>query len=245
MIAGVHFNWSLAEDLWPAMRRIDGQVCGLREFRDQRYMGQIRNLQRYGWLIPLSVRCLAGGVQNVLRRQDHQPAVVRRHHVLCTTRDPLRMGDIGYQNSREEGLGIKACYDDLPCYADSLHRATMTPAEAWETLGVRVGDEYRQLNANILQIENEYYSTVRPKQVLEGLEKPSLALKKRGIRYIELRSLDVNAYHPTWPGRDPGALPEVFLLFCLLAESPLIDDGERREIDRNLLDVAHRGASPD
>jgi glutamate--cysteine ligase len=52
VIAGVHFNWSLAEELWPAFRLIEGRVCGLRDFRDQRYMAQIRNLQRYGWLIP-------------------------------------------------------------------------------------------------------------------------------------------------------------------------------------------------
>ena len=244
VIAGVHFNWSLSEELWPAMRRIDERVCSLREFRDHRYMGQIRNLQRYGWLIPF----LFGA----------SPAVCKSFFVDKTTNLPsfdettfyaphatsLRMGDIGYQNSREEGLGIKACYDDLPCYADSLLRATMTPAEPWETLGVRAGDEYRQLNANILQIENEYYSTVRPKQVLDGLEKPSLALKKRGIRYIELRSLDVNAYHPLGLDETQGRFLEVFLLFCLLAESPLIDDCERREIDRNLLDVAHRGREP-
>jgi len=156
----------------------------------------------------------------------------------------LRMGDIGYQNSREEGLGIKACYDDVQQYADSLLEATLRPAESWETLGVRDGDDYRQLNANILQIENEYYSTVRPKQVLDGLEKPSLALKRRGIRYIELRSLDVNAYHPLGIDEVQGRFLEVFMLFCLLADSPLIDACERREIDRNLLDVAHRGREP-
>ena len=52
VIAGVHFNWSFADDLWPAYRLIEGRVCGLRDFRDQRYMAQIRNLQRFGWLIP-------------------------------------------------------------------------------------------------------------------------------------------------------------------------------------------------
>ena len=109
---------------------------------------------------------------------------------------------------------------------------------------MREGDEYRQLNANILQIENEYYSTVRPKQLLEGLEKPSLALKKRGIRYIELRSLDVNAYHPLGLDETQGRFLEVFLLFCLLADSPTDRCCERREIDRNLLDVAHRGREP-
>jgi glutamate--cysteine ligase len=244
VIAGVHFNWSLAEDLWPAYRLIEGRVVGLRDFRDQRYMAQIRNLQRYGWLIPY----LFGA----------SPAVCKSFFLGKATNLPsfdettyyaphgtsLRMGDIGYQNSREEGLGIKACYDDVQSYADSLLRATMQPAEAWEAIGVRDGEDYRQLNANILQIENEYYSTVRPKQVLEGLEKPSLALKKRGIRYIELRSLDVNAYHPLGLDETQGRFLEVFLLFCMFADSPLIDDCERHEIDRNLLDVAHRGREP-
>ena len=244
VIAGVHFNWSLAEELWPALRRIESRLCSLRDFRDERYMALIRNLQRYGWLIPY----LFGA----------SPAVCKSFFVGKSTNLPafdettyyaphatsLRMGDIGYQNSREEGLGIKACYDDLHSYADTLLRATLTPAEPWELLGVKVGDDYRQLNANILQIENEYYSTVRPKQPLDRLERPSLALKRRGVRYIELRSLDVNAYHPLGLDETQGRFLEVFMLFCLLADSPLIDAGERREIDRNLLDVAHRGREP-
>ncbi|MDJ0739344.1 MAG: glutamate--cysteine ligase [Gammaproteobacteria bacterium] len=244
VIAGVHFNWSLSELLWPALRRVDRRVCSLRDYRDDLYMAQIRNLQRYGWLIPY----LFGA----------SPAVCKSFFVGTATNLPsfddstyyaphatsLRMGDIGYQNSREEGLGIKACYDDVRCYADSLLRATMTPAESWQQIGVRVGDDYRQLNANVLQIENEYYSTVRPKQLLNGLEKPSLALKERGIRYIELRSLDVNAYHPLGLDETQGRFLEVFALFCLLADSPMIDASERREIDRNLLDVAHRGREP-
>ncbi|MCB1785656.1 MAG: glutamate--cysteine ligase [Chromatiaceae bacterium] len=244
VIAGVHFNWSFAEDLWPSFRRVEGRLCNLRDFRDQQYMAQIRNLQRFGWLIPY----LFGA----------SPAVCKSFFVGKTTNLPsfdestyyaphatsLRMGDIGYQNSREEGLGIKACYDDVTSYADSLLKATMTPADAWKAIGVQVGDDYRQLSANILQIENEYYSTVRPKQTLEWMEKPSLALKRRGVRYIELRSLDVNAYHPLGLDETQGRFLEVFLLFCMLADSPLIDPEERREIDRNLLDVAHRGRAP-
>lgn len=244
VIAGVHFNWSLAEELWPAYRRIEGRVIGLRDFRDERYMAQIRNLQRYGWLIPYlfgasPAVCKSFFLGNSTNLPSFDESTYYAPHATS-----LRMGDIGYQNSREEGLGIKACYDSVQTYADSLLEATMQPADAWRALGVRDGDEYRQLNGNVLQIENEYYSTVRPKQVLEGLEKPSLALKRRGIRYIELRSLDVNAYHPLGLDETQGRFLEVFLLFCLLADSPKIDLDERREIDRNLLDVAHRGREP-
>ncbi len=244
VIAGVHFNWSLAEALWPAYRLIEDANCSLREFRDRRYMAQVRNLQRYGWLIPYLFGASPAVCKSFFQGQATNLPSFDETTYYAPHATSLRMGDIGYQNSREEGLGIKACYDDVHSYADSLLRATMTPAEAWQAIGVRKDGEYRQLNANILQIENEYYSTVRPKQLAGGLEKPSLALKKHGIRYIELRSLDVNAYHPLGLDETQGRFLEVFMLFCLLADSPLIDARERREIDRNLLDVAHRGREP-
>ena len=219
------------------MRRIDGQVCGLREFRDHRLWD--RSQPAALWLAdPLSVRASPALCKIVLRRKI--PTCRRSATAPSTrpTRDLAAWGDIGYQNSREEGLGIKACYDDLPCYADSLLRATMTPAEHGNAR-CAVGDEYRQLSASILQIEN---STTAPcaEAGAGGAGKPSLALKKRGVRYIELRSLDVNAYHPLGLDETQGPFLEVFLLFCLLAESPVIDDCERREIDRNLPMWLHR-----
>ncbi|MCW9078966.1 MAG: glutamate--cysteine ligase, partial [Gammaproteobacteria bacterium] len=167
VIAGVHFNWSFADDLWPAYRLIEGRVCGLRDFRDQRYMAQIRNLQRFGWLIPYLFGASPAVCKSFFQGQATNLPSFDETTYYAPHATSLRMGDIGYQNSREEGLGIKACYDDVQSYADSLLKATMEPAAAWEALGVREGDEYRQLNANILQIENEYYSTVRPKQVLQ------------------------------------------------------------------------------
>jgi len=157
----------------------------------------------------------------------------------------LRMGNIGYQNRREEGVGVKACYDSLGAYIVSLKQAIETPGLLWEDIGVVVDGEYRQLNANILQIENEYYSTVRPKQVLDWLEKPTLALRRRGIRYVELRSPDVNVFEPLGMDEDELRFFEALALFCLLADSPTIRLQERWEIDRNLEKVAHRGRDPE
>jgi glutamate--cysteine ligase len=96
----------------------------------------------------------------------------------------------------------------------------------------------------VLQIENEYYSTVRPKQLLEGLEKPTLALRRRGVRYVEMRSLDVNVFYPLGVAEEQLYFLEAFLLFCLLADSPRIVGAERRAIDRNQVLVAHRGRDP-
>ncbi|HEA26720.1 MAG TPA: glutamate--cysteine ligase, partial [Ectothiorhodospiraceae bacterium] len=101
-----------------------------------------------------------------------------------------------------------------------------------------------QLNANILQIENEYYSTVRPKPLLNGNEKPIRALKRDGVRYVELRSLDVNGFDPQGINEAQLCFLETMMLYCLLRPSPPISNIERREIDYNELETAHRGREP-
>ncbi|MBS3801084.1 MAG: glutamate--cysteine ligase, partial [Thioalkalivibrio sp.] len=156
----------------------------------------------------------------------------------------LRMGDIGYTNRKEAATGIKADYNSLAGYVDSLRCAINTPSPEWEHIGVKVNGEYRQLNANILQIENEYYSTVRPKQPLERFEKPTDALEARGIEYVELRSVDINAQHPLGVDETQLRFLEVFALTCLLQDSALLEAGELDAIDANLLDVAHHGRQP-
>ena len=103
---------------------------------------------------------------------------------------------------------------------------------------------HEQLNANILQIENEYYSTIRPKQLVGSFEKPVHALKQRGVRYIELRSIDVNAFEPLGINERQLRFLEAFLIFCQLHESPVIGAEERDHIDHNELVAAHQGRDP-
>jgi glutamate--cysteine ligase len=156
----------------------------------------------------------------------------------------LRMGDIGYQNSLEEGRGFKANYDSLNAYVRSLTWAIETPCPENELIGVQENGEYKQLNANVLQIENEHYSTIRPKQITQWMEKPTLALRRRGVRYVELRSLDVNPFHPLGVSEEQLDFLETFLVFCLLNESPRISATEAKAIDANQILVAHSGREP-
>jgi glutamate--cysteine ligase len=245
VIAGVHFNCSFGDGLWEAWQAALGEGGRLRSFRDDGYMGLIRNLQRFGWLVPYLFGSSPAVCKTFLDGRPTAMAELDESTYFEPFATSLRMGNIGYQNRREEGVGVKACYDSLGAYIKSLKHAIETPGLLWEEIGVLVDGEYRQLNANILQIENEYYSTVRPKQVLEGLEKPTLALKRRGIRYIELRSPDVNVFEPLGVDEDELRFLEAFVLFCLLVDSPTIRLQERCEIDRNLEKVAHRGRDPE
>ena len=246
VIAGVHFNFSLSASFWDSYQQLDFnhhvKAQPNKDFISDQYFNLIRNLQRFGWLIPYLFGASPAVCKSFIAYEHDSLDSFDESTFYEPYATSLRMGDIGYQNNKENETGIKACYNNLDAYIDSLKHAINTPYQGYMNLGVKnAKGEYQQLNGNILQIENEYYSTVRPKQILQGNEQPSIALKKRGVHYVELRSLDVNAFDPI--GINEGQLNflEAFLIYCLLEESPPIDNIIRQEIDDNEMITAHRG----
>jgi glutamate--cysteine ligase len=216
----------------------------LQDFISDNYFHLIRNLQRVGWLIPYlfgssPAVCKSFLVGKPTKLEEYNDDSYYGPHATS-----LRMCDIGYQNTHEEDAGFKANYDSLDAYVDSLTAAISTSCPRYEEIGVKVDGEYRQLNTNILQIENEYYSSVRPKQIPEDNEMPTLALKRRGVRYVELRSLDINMFDPQGISAAQCCFLETLMAFCLLQDSPVISGLERKEIDSNLSAVCYRGREP-
>ncbi len=244
VIAGVHFNYSFSEEFWKLYQSLSDNADDLQDFMSDQYMGVVRNLLRYGWLVPYLFGASPAVCKSFLRGKKTLLQEFNSNTFYEPYATSLRLGDIGYQNNKEELTGIKACYDSLDAYVKSLQCAISTPYSGYEAIGVKVNGEYQQLNANILQIENEYYSSVRPKQIIQGNEMPSVALRKRGIAYVELRSLDVNAFDPHGINSEQLYFLEVFMLFCLLHESPVLTNSEIFAIDENLLLVAHKGRQP-
>ncbi len=241
VISGVHFNYSPTDAFWLAFQDIEHSSSKLRDFTDEQYFGLVRNLKRYGWLIPYLFGASPAICKSFIGDMETELSEFNENTYFEPFATSLRMGDIGYTNSKEKGVGINVSYNSLDDYIASMNYAINTSCPAWERIGVKVNGRYEQLNTNILQIENEHYSTVRPKQIAGELEKPTLALQKRGVRYVELRSIDVNAFHPLGVSQEQLLFLESFMLFCLLLESSPINDQEQIEIDRNLELVAHRG----
>jgi glutamate--cysteine ligase len=245
LIAGVHFNFSFADAFWDLYQSQAALSDDASRFRSEAQMGMIRNLQRIGWLVPYLFGASPAVCASFVQGRDTDLQRFDAATLFYPYATSLRMGDIGYQNKQEEGTGIKANYDSLDAYVRSLTWAIQTPCPQYEAIGIKVGDRYEQLNANVLQIENEYYSTVRPKQITDWMEKPTLALRRRGIRYVELRSLDVNIFEPVGVGDEQLLFLDALMLYCLLLDSPRIGARERREIDENQVLTAHRGREPE
>ncbi len=241
-IAGIHFNYSFSADLLAALQSQFDDRRPAQAFTSDAYFGLIRNFQRFGWLIPLLFgaspaicRSFTGGENTGFEEFDE-----------TTFYEPygtsLRMSDIGYKNKAQAALNI--CYNDLDAYVDSLTRAISTEDPEYRRIGVKVGGEYRQLNANILQIENEYYSFVRPKAVARSGERPTLALRRAGVEYVEIRALDLNPFEPLGMNSETLSFLEVLLVFCLLEDSPPIGPREQCGINHNQGQVARLGRHP-
>ncbi len=241
-ISGVHFNYSFPEALWPALRELERDRRPLREFVDECYFGMLRNFQRISWLVPYLFGASPAVCKSFLHGRDLGFREFDSHTWYEPYATSLRMSDIGYKNKNQARIGVS--YNSLDDYVTTLTRAISTPEPEYEAIGVKVNGEYRQLNANILQIENEFYAYIRPKQPINQSERAALALKKRGVMYAEVRALDVNAYDPV--GADQPALHfiETLLAFCLLQDSPPLSPQEQQCINHNQTQTARHGRDP-
>ena len=244
-IAGIHFNYSFSLDFWQAYRDLMSPDMSVRNFIDCHYMGLARNVLRYGWIIPYLFGASASVCKSFMKDyHEHDLEEFDDNTFYLPYATSLRMGDIGYQNSQEEEKGVKANYNSLYHYVHSLRAAMQTSCEEFEEIGLKKDGEYQQLNTNILQIANEYYSSVRPKPLLHGMDRPLKALTNNGIGYIEIRSLDVNPLISLGIDKPQIQFLEASLLFCLLHDSADISTSEQFDIDNNDNLVAHKGRQP-
>ena len=225
-ISGIHYNWSL-----PGVT-------------SEQYFSLIRNFRRHAFVLlylfgasPALCPCFVEGREHRLQRMEGGSALYLPHATS------LRMGRLGYQSDAQATLAVS--YNGLTGYANSLHEALTKPYSAYETVGVRnPGGDYNQLGTSLLQIENEFYGTIRPKRVIQPGERPLHALRERGVEYVEVRLMDLDPFVPVGITAETMRLLDVFLLHCLLSDSPPDTPQEITELKRNQHLTAERGREP-
>ncbi|WP_312433921.1 glutamate--cysteine ligase [Achromobacter sp.] len=214
-IAGVHYNFSLPEALWSVL---DTQPGSDQDRRSRGYIGLIRNFTRFSWLLMYlfgSAPALASGF---LQGQDHALDKLGDHTLYLPYATSLRMSDLGYQNKAQSQL--KLCYNDLDTFLGRLYGAVTQPWPDYQKIGTHRDGEWIQLNTNVLQIENEYYSSIRPKRATGRCERPITALAERGVQYVEVRCLDIDPFSPVGIDATTARFVDAFLLFCTASDSP-------------------------
>ncbi|EKF74741.1 glutamate--cysteine ligase [Alcanivorax hongdengensis A-11-3] len=237
-IAGIHYNFSYPEEFWQLNQVLEGDSAPLQDYISRRYFDLTRNFQRYSWLLVYLFGASPALCRSFLAGREHQLDTFD-HTLFKPNATSLRMSDLGYQNNAQSSLAIS--YNNLDEYVQTLTHAIKTPEPAYEKIGVKVGEEYRQLNANILQIENEYYSSIRPKRTINKGERPTTALQKRGVEYIEIRALDLNPFEPVGINQQEIRFLDLFATYCLLRESPQLEKCDLNASKENLRKVVYEG----
>ncbi len=238
-ISGVHFNYSFPEHFWPVLEHVlESRQTG-QPFASSQYFSVLRNYRRYGWLVLYLFGNSPAFCASFLDGRDHDLKELRPGTLYAPDATSLRMSDLGYRNKNQAGVEISV--NSLDEYLRDLNRAVNIPHPEYEQIGVKVDGKYRQLNANLLQIENEYYSFIRPKRVARSGERPSQALARGGVQYVEVRALDVSAFDPVGVNQNKLRFLEAFLLLCVLKDSQPISHSEQTDLDTNHAIVARRG----
>src|ERR1700728_2802398 len=241
-ISGVHFNYSFPVDFWEALEAINQSKLPRQDFVSGQYFGVLRNYRRFGWLVPYLFGTSPAVSRGFFAGREISLPALDADTVYEPYGTSLRMSDIGYRNKNQATVSVSV--NSVDEYVRDLSQAISTPYPPYEKLGVKVGGERRQLNANILQIENEYYSYIRPKRIARSGERPTKALHRAGVEYVEVRALDVSAFDPVGVNQNKLRFLEAFVALCLLRESAPISVSEQAALDANHLLVASRGREP-
>lgn len=241
-IAGIHFNFSLPDSFWTPYSDMLESNLSLQDFKTEQYFNLIRNFRRYSWLLLYLFGASPAVCKSFVRNNpDHGLENYDEHSLYMPFGTCLRMGDLGYTSDAQAELYVS--YNNLDEYARDLTRAINTPYPPYSRFAPENG-QFKQLNDSILQIENEFYSTIRPKRSSASGIRPVKVLKAEGVEYIEVRCLDLNPFLPVGIDEEEIRFLNSFLLFCLLRNSPPSDCDEYREIDDNLKTVVNRGREP-
>jgi glutamate--cysteine ligase len=207
----------------------------------ERYFGLIRNFLRYGWLVPYLFGASPALCESFLQGQPSELPVL----VVGTRYGPhatsLRMSDLGYHNRAQANLNVSV--NSLAEYTQALEAAIRTPDPYYAEIGVRDGANWKQLSANLLQTESEFYAAIRPKRT--GRDRPAKALQTHGVEYVEMRLFDLNPFVDIGITPEQSTFADVLLLMCLFRDSPPITSREQSENDENKRRVVNHGRQPD
>jgi glutamate--cysteine ligase len=224
-ISGIHYNWS-----FPGVT-------------SEQYFGQIRNFRRQAFLLLYLFGASPAVCSSFVAGRQHELQPLSNSTMYMPYGTSLRMGRLGYQSEAQSSLAVS--YNSLDGYSASLQDALTRPYPAYEKVGIQnPGGDYNQLDTTLLQIENEFYGTIRPKRVIFPGERPLHALRERGVEYIEVRLMDLNPFEPVGIAAQTMRFLDVFLLHCLTSVSPPDTPEEIAALARNQHRTAARGREP-
>lgn len=238
MISGIHYNFSFSDEMLDYLHEKFGDKKDKRLFIDEIHFGLARNFLRYSWILiylfgaspfchPTYYSVIEEELMMVQRCVPSREDVIE-NCLQCAT--SLRVSRFGYSNV---SLHESIFFNSLKEYSTKMRRMLSTKDEEYSKLGIYKDGSQIQLNGNILQKESELYSLIRLKHPPVSGETPLDTLERRGVKYVEVRILDLDPFEKLGLSIEQMHFLHIFLLFCLFEKSPPITKDEHALINLN------------
>jgi glutamate--cysteine ligase len=231
MISGIHYNFSFHDVFWTAMMDALHVSSDRQAFINDASCALVRNVLRYRWLLiylfgasPVADETYHTKVAPAVNDKDCFKTLDSGFEFCTRNATSLRMSRFGYENAMNSRLLVS--YNSLGDYIRDIRTILSTKNDDYAKLGIFKNGKQIQLNDNQLQLENEFYSPVRFKQIPGDNETQLDALEKRGVKYLEIRAFDINPFEKNGISLEQLCFTHVFILFCLFEQSPLFTGDE-------------------
>ena len=191
LVSGVHYNFSFDEDLLKELYSLLKPNIDFKNFKDEIYFKIGRNLLKYKWLLIYLTG--ASPVFHKSYKGACKKAVkkIGRDDYYFKGVNSLRNSECGYKNLED----FYVSYNNVNEYVNDIRNL---------------------INDKCIQGAREYYSPIRFKTKEQGDMLNNLL--EDGVKYIEIRLLDLDPLCPIGVSRDTLNLIFIFVLFTLFTE---------------------------
>ena len=226
--AGIHFNISFS----------DSVIKSLSESKTDIYLGACRNFLRVFPLVLRLIGCSPVTHKSFLKDRNLNIDKLNDEDCYLPKSTSLRVSRLGYYSEEQDEKFIT--FNSLEEYLETIQNYINTPNEKFNDISL---DLKQQVNNGTIQMESELYNHIRPKGVFSRTERQYNQLKKTGIEYLEIRSIDLNPYSEIGISIEDVEFLELLSLFCSLSDSPKIDETEAMLIKENIRRASEVGQS--
>lgn len=191
LVSGVHYNFSFDEDLLKELYSLLSPNMNFKKFKDEIYFKIGRNLLKYKWLLIYLTG--ASPVFHKSYKGACKKAVkkIGRDDYYFKGVNSLRNSECGYKNLED----FYVSYNNVNEYVNDIRNL---------------------INDKCIQGPREYYSPIRFKTKEQGDMLDNLL--NDGVKYIEIRLLDLDPLCPIGVSKDTLNLIFIFILFTLFTE---------------------------
>ncbi|WP_338608627.1 bifunctional glutamate--cysteine ligase GshA/glutathione synthetase GshB [Clostridium baratii] len=191
LVSGVHYNFSFDEDLLKELYSLLNPNMDFKNFKNDIYFKIGRNLLKYKWLLIYLTG--ASPVFHKSYKGACKKAVkkIGRDDYYFKGVNSLRNSECGYKNLED----FYVSYNNVNEYVNDIRNL---------------------INDKCIQGPREYYSPIRFKTKEQGDMLDNLL--NDGVKYIEIRLLDLDPLCPIGVSKDTLNLIFIFILFTLFTE---------------------------